>query len=182
MHKLLGALLLMNSLPVAAQQFTHKTAKKRAEKAWRYEMPVILKRIQPPVFNIAVVNISLSDNFRQQVQQSIDSLSNAGGGKIVIAQGDYLCKGPLHLKNNINLHISKGATIRFSINPKDYLPVVKVRWEGTVCYNYSPLVYACQQKNIAITGEGILDGKADKFWHAWKKQPDGNDQEKDRKF
>jgi polygalacturonase len=182
MIKLLSVLLLINSLPLAAQQFTHRAAKKKAANAWRYEMPAIIKRIQPPVFNAAAVNIASPVNFRQQVQRSIDSLSNAGGGKVVIAVGDYLCKGPIHLKSNINLHISKGAIIKFSTDPNDYLPVVKVRWEGTVCYNYSPLVYAYQQKNIALTGQGILDGQANQFWYAWKKQPDGNDQEKDKKI
>jgi polygalacturonase len=182
MKKLMSVLLLANTGPVAAQQFTHKTAQKQAAKAWRYDMPAIVKRIQPPVFKTAAVIVASAANFKQQVQQSIDSLSKAGGGKVVIAAGDYLCNGPVHLKSNVNLHISKDATVKFSVNPGDYLPVVKVRWEGTVCYNYSPLVYAYQQKNIAITGEGVLDGQASQFWHAWKKQPDGNDQEKDKKI
>ena len=28
------------------------------------------------------------------------------------------------------------------------------------CYNYSPLIYAYEAENIAITGEGVLDGQA----------------------
>ena len=48
--------------------------------------------------------------------------------------------------------VSEGATLRFSRDPKDYLPVVFSRWEGTECMNYSPFVYAFEQTNIAITG------------------------------
>ena len=68
--------------------------------------------------------------------------------------------------SNVNLHLSDGAIVRFGTNPADYLPAVKVRWEGTVCYNYSPLIYANGQKNLAITGKGTFDGQADKFWFA----------------
>ncbi len=49
----------------------------------------------------------------------------------------------------------------------DYLPVVFTRWEGIECYNYSPLIYAQDCRNIAVTGEGTLDGQGEAWWH-WK--------------
>jgi polygalacturonase len=182
MKKLLSILFIISCFFGTAQQFTHKSAKKLADKAWRFQMPTILKSIQPPKFSTATVTVSSTENFQHQLQLAIDSLSNTGGGKIIVTSGNYLSNGPIHLKSNINLHIGKNAIIKFSTNPNHYLPVVKVRWEGTVCYNYSPLIYAYQQKNIAITGEGVLDGQANQFWFGWKKQPDGNDQEKDKKI
>jgi polygalacturonase len=182
MYRLSVILLFFISFSAFSQKFTHRLAKKQAVKAWATEMPAILKRIQPPVFPASGITISSKVYFQIILQRSIDSLSKAGGGTITIAAGEYMSDGPIHLKNNINLHISKGAVIKFSTNPAHYLPVVKVRWEGTVCYNYSPLIYAYQQKNIALTGEGLLDGQANQFWYAWKKQPDGNDQEKDKKL
>ncbi|NMC34317.1 MAG: glycoside hydrolase family 28 protein, partial [Veillonellaceae bacterium] len=49
----------------------------------------------------------------------------------------------------------------------------KTRWEGIDCYNYSPLIYAYNEHNIAITGEGILDGQADTSnWWKWKGKPE----------
>ena len=54
----------------------------------------------------------------------------------------------------------KGATIRFSTNPEDYLPPVFSRWEGIECMMYSPLIYAYRQENIALTGRGTLDGQS----------------------
>src|SRR5262249_45311884 len=74
-----------------------------------------------------------------------------------------------HLKSGVNLHVEKGATVRFSTAPGDYLPAVLTRFEGTEVLNYSPLIYAFDQENIAITGEGTFDGQAGKSnWWGWK--------------
>ncbi|RYY09177.1 MAG: glycoside hydrolase family 28 protein, partial [Chitinophagaceae bacterium] len=61
------------------------------------------------------------------------------------------------------------TTILFSTHPKDY-PIVFTRWEGMEAMNYSALIYAYGEKNIAITGKGTLDGQAsfDNWW-AWNK-------------
>jgi unsaturated rhamnogalacturonyl hydrolase len=49
------------------------------------------------------------------------------------------------------------------------LPAVFTRFEGTECYNLSPLIYALSQENLAVTGRGTLDGQADATnWMAWK--------------
>ena len=55
------------------------------------------------------------------------------------------------------LHVAEGATIRFARDVNRY-PLVLTRWEGTELMNFSPLVYAFEQTNIAITGSGTLDG------------------------
>ena len=63
----------------------------------------------------------------------------------------------------------EGAVLKFSTDPKDYLPLVLTRFEGVECMNYSPLIYAYGQKNIALTGKGLLDGQADNdHWWPWK--------------
>ncbi|MCU0338534.1 MAG: glycoside hydrolase family 28 protein [Spirosomaceae bacterium] len=146
--------------------------------AWQAPTPrQILKNIKAPTFPKRDFVVKTGGDFRQAVQKAVDDCHAAGGGRVVVPAGEYLCNGPIHLKSNVNLHVEKGALVRFGTTPADYLPLVKVRWEGTVCYNYSPLIYAYQQKNIAVTGAGILDGQAAQFWFAWKKQPDGKDQE-----
>jgi polygalacturonase len=67
------------------------------------------------------------------------------------------------------LHLVEGATLRFSTNPTDYLPAVYTRWEGVELMNYSPLIYAFEAENIAVTGRGTLDGQADnERWWPWK--------------
>src|SRR4029079_13970922 len=58
--------------------------------------------------------------------------------------------------------------LKFSTNPKDYLPVVYTRFEGTELMNYSPFIYAYEEQDIAITGAGTLDGQADNsHWWDW---------------
>jgi polygalacturonase len=88
----------------------------------------------------------------------------------VVPAGEFLT-GAIHLLSNVNLFVSEGATLRFTTDPAAYLPVVHTRWEGTECMNYSALIYAFEQENIAVTGSGTLDGQAsDENWWAWAKR------------
>ena len=92
------------------------------------------------------------------------------GGTITVSKGVYLLKGPIHFVSNVNLKIEKGAKIKFSDKPEYYLPMVLTSWEGTILYNYSPLIYAYDCTNIALTGEGIIDGEGGKTWKSFKSQ------------
>ena len=70
--------------------------------------------------------------------------------------GQFLT-GAIHLKSNVNLHLDEtNSVLIFSTDPKAYLPAVFTRFEGTELYNFSPLIYALGQKNVAVTGEGTL--------------------------
>jgi polygalacturonase len=90
------------------------------------------------------------------------------GGRVVVPTGRFLT-GPIHLRSNVNLHVQKGGTLAFSRNQQDYLPAVFTRWEGVELMGYSPFIYAFEQENIAITGEGTLDGQASpNHWWPWK--------------
>jgi len=101
----------------------------------------------------------------EAIRKAIAACAAAGGGRVVIPAGVFLT-GAVHLDNNVELHVSEGGTLRFSREPKQYLPVVLTRWEGTECMNYSPFIYALEKTNIAITGAGTLDGQADST-HWW---------------
>jgi len=103
------------------------------------------------------------------IAKAIAKANKAGGGIVVIPEGEWLTKN-IHFKSNVNLYLSKGAVLLFSEDPKDYLPAVRSTWEGYECYNYSPLIYAYQCKNIAITGEGELKAKMD-VWKEWFARP-----------
>ena len=110
----------------------------------------------------------------EAIEKAIFDASQAGGGKVIIPSGKWLVKGPINLKSNIELHLEKGAHVIFSDNPDDYLPVVLTRWEGTVCYNYSPFIYTADATDVAITGQGILDGNSKLSFGKWrdKQKPD----------
>jgi polygalacturonase len=139
----------------------------------------ILARIKAPVFSSRDFDITKygADGDGKKlstdaISQAIAACSAAGGGRVIVSKGVYLT-GAIHLKSNVNLHIEKDATLRFSRDPKHYLPVVYGRFEGTECMNYSPFLYAFEQNNIAITGSGTLDGQADcEHWWPWKGRTD----------
>ena len=98
------------------------------------------------------------------IAKAITACHQAGGGRVVVPAGVWLA-GAIHLKSHVNLHLAEGATLRFSPEPAKYLPVVPTRFEGSECLNYSPLIYAFEQENVAITGKGTLDGSAN--WETW---------------
>lgn len=102
------------------------------------------------------------------IRSAIEACHASGGGRVIVPSGEFLT-GAIHLKSNVNLHLAEGAVLKFSRNDEDYLPVVFTRWEGVELYNYSPFIYAYDQENIAITGQGILDGNATaEHWWFWK--------------
>lgn len=105
----------------------------------------------------------------EAIARAIEACNKAGGGRVVVPAGEWLT-GPIHLLSNVNLHLAEGATLRFTDNPSDYLPAVMTSWEGMECYNYSPLVYAFECENIAITGTGTLAPIMD-TWRTWFKRP-----------
>jgi polygalacturonase len=143
------------------------------DEAWA-QVPEILKRIKPPIFPkrdfhvarfgaVGAGKTDCTDAFRK----AIAACNKAGGGRVVVPAGNFLT-GPIHLRSNVNLHLASGATIRFSQDPTKYLPLVFSRWEGMELMNYSPFIYAFEQKNIAITGNGTLDGQSNlEAWWPW---------------
>jgi hypothetical protein len=141
---------------------------------WNY-VPVILQSIVPPQFPDRDLLVTLfgargdgTTDCTQAFTLAIDSCNNAGGGRIVVPAGTYLT-GAIHLKSNVNLFVDSAATIKFSTDPAKYMPVVYTRFESVECMNFSPLIYAFEQTNIAITGKGTLDGQAtSRNWWAWK--------------
>ncbi len=139
------------------------------------EAAAIRKRIVPPSFPARDFLITKygakpggAIDSSAALRQAIDACAAAGGGRVVVTEGRFLT-GPIHLKSGVNLHLAAGATLLFNQDPKAYLPAVYTRWEGMECMGYSPLVYAYDQRNIAITGQGTLDGQAGPAaWWPWK--------------
>ncbi len=108
-------------------------------------------------------------NNTRAISKAIAACHKAGGGRVVVPSGTWLT-GPIHFKSNINLHLEEGAVLCFTDNPTDYLPAVQTSWEGMECFNYSPLLYAFECENVAITGKGTLQPKMD-TWKVWFARP-----------
>ncbi|MDR3651640.1 MAG: glycoside hydrolase family 28 protein [Paludibacter sp.] len=142
--------------------------------AWD-EAATIIKNLVEPTFPAKVYNIvdfGAVGNGKTKntaaINAAIAKCSNDGGGRVLVTNGKFLT-GAIHLKSNVELHIDASAVLMFSTDPKDYLPLVRTRWEGDDCYNYSPLIYANGQTNIAVTGKGTLDGQGStENWWPWK--------------
>ena len=140
------------------------------------QVPEILARIIPPSFPARAFDITqygaVADGktlATTAIEQAITACSTTGGGHVIIPAGEFLT-GPIHLQDNVDLHLAATNTVlKFSTDPQAYLPAVRTRFEGMECYNYSPLIYAYGRTNIAVTGPGTLDGQADDTsWLAWK--------------
>jgi polygalacturonase len=95
-----------------------------------------------------------------------------GGGKVVLSPGVWLSKGPIRLESRIDFHLEPGAHLLFSPAPEHYLPVVETRWEGTRVFSYSPLIYAWEVEDLAITGAGTIDGNVNSGFHPWHPKAD----------
>lgn len=164
----LGVLALL-----AAACWNHLAA--AAPAGWE-ALPNILASIELPTFpdrEFSIVDHGAVSGGETDCKPAIDAAiaacAQAGGGRVVVPAGEWRVDGPIHLRSNVNLHVSRGATLQFSADPQHYLPAVFTRFEGTELLNYSPLVYALDQENIALTGEGTLDGQAGpSAWWPWK--------------
>ena len=137
--------------------------------------PFPMPALSNPVFSDRVFDIrdygavpDATTDCTAAIAKTIKACSRAGGGRVLVPPGTWLT-GCIHLKSNIELHLADGATIRFSDEPKHYLPAVFVRWSGLECYNYSPFIYARDCDNIAITGRGLLVGQG-RTWWSWQKR------------
>ena len=130
-----------------------------------------------------------SHDSRPAITAAIAACHAAGGGRVMIPAGTWYCAGPMVLRSNVHVHLAAGAQLFFSANPADYAKhgdfdcgangkLVLSRWQGNDCLNYSPMVYAHGQSNIALTGAdwtSILNGQggvpfedASGCWWDWK--------------
>ncbi len=97
--------------------------------------------------------------------KAIEACCKAGGGRVLVPAGTWLT-GPVELKSNIELHVEKNAIIQFTTDHTQF-PMIRMNNDNSTPVTASPL-YAYNAKNIAITGEGTIDGAGDS-WRPVKK-------------
>ncbi|TDO19058.1 glycoside hydrolase family 28 protein [Pedobacter duraquae] len=97
------------------------------------------------------------------INQALLDCSKKGGGVVLVPAGMWMT-GPLYLQSNVNLHLSKGATLMFTDDKSQY-KIVAGDYEGrSAARNESP-INGNGLTNIAITGNGVIDGNGD-IWRA----------------
>jgi unsaturated rhamnogalacturonyl hydrolase len=140
------------------------------------EEAAILARIKAPRFparDFAITDFgaAVDGDAGDAIAKAIAACAEAGGGRVVVPAGRWRT-GAIRLESQVNLHVAEGATLVFDPDPKRY-PLVPTHWEGMECRNYSALIYAADETDVAVTGAGVLDGSAtEETWWAWKSKAD----------
>ncbi len=131
-----------------------------------------------PVFassrNIDIVKAGAKEGLGKDnapvIQKAVDKLSLAGGGTVTVPAGEFLT-GPIELKSGVELHLEMGARLVGIADKAAYEKAhMVVNGEKSP---FSSLIYAYQQKNIAITGLGTIDGQGGDPAFKTKEDPGG---------
>ncbi|MCF6271251.1 MAG: glycoside hydrolase family 28 protein [Melioribacteraceae bacterium] len=136
-------------------------------------LPFEMGEIRVPEFPDYTIDIrsygAVGDGFTlntKSINNAIFDCSKSGGGKVVIPEGIWFT-GPVALQSNVNLHLEKGAVLLFSSEFEDY-PIIETSWEGSPIVRATAPLSGRNLENIAITGEGIIDGSGDDWRPVYK--------------
>jgi polygalacturonase len=150
---LLSACMLLAMQAAAQQHYSFENLPQVKETRFRNDTLSILK------YGAKDDGITLNT---RSINGAINECSNKGGGVVLVPAGFWL-SGPLVLKSNVNLHLAKNALLQFTKDFKQY-KLVEGNWEGLPQMRNESPISATGAENIAITGEGIIDGNGD----AWR--------------
>jgi polygalacturonase len=101
------------------------------------------------------------------LQKAIDHAFEAGGGAVSMPPGIFLTGG-LVLRSRVTLYLQAGAVLRGSTDVNDYEYHAGPPQEGDA--NGRHLIFARDAEDIAIVGQGTIDGQGSAFWHR-KRRP-----------
>lgn len=161
MNKLLNyvAALLMLPVSMEAQDYSK----------YYQNLPVQVAQVSRPVIPANEINLKdvggVGDGVTLNTEafsKGISELHKQGGGRLVVPQGVWLT-GPIAMEDNIELHLDKNALLLFSADKSLFLDP-NSKQGGRV----HPCIRAVKRKNIAITGEGIIDGNGE-HWRPVKR-------------
>jgi len=164
-NKLIGALLMILS-------FTSVEASNCYDHLYK-GLPFSMPKVIAPVFKNNVISITdfggLGNGYTLNTdafKNAITLLSKRGGGQLTVPAGVWFT-GPIVLESNINLHLDKGALILFSSDFSLY-PLVNTCFEGLSTRRCQSPISARNAVNVAITGEGSINGSGE-AWRPLKK-------------
>lgn len=160
--RFIQTLLVCLLFPMSIMASAWDTGYQKVEQSVR--VPQFSNRVFPITKYGASLKASAATN-QKAINKAIDACSKAGGGKVIVPAGTWNT-GAITLKSHVNLTVEKGATLLFAFDTKLY-PLVLTRWEGLDCWNYQPCIYAYKATDVAITGEGTIDGNGtnDTWWN-----------------
>ncbi len=164
---------LLMTLFLLNQAFVVKSQVANTYNKLYQDLPFTMEQVVVPHFPSLTISITdfggngdgLSLN-TEAFRNAIDALTQKGGGTLNVPGGVWLT-GPITLKSNINLHLEEGALLLFSKNYNDY-PLIDTYFEGLVTKRCISPINGRNLENIAITGQGIIDGSGE-VWRPVKK-------------
>jgi polygalacturonase len=128
-----------------------------------------LPQVSSPVFKTDTFNIinygAKADGITlntKSINKTITDCSAKGGGVVLIPQGLWLT-GPIVMQSNVNLCVSRAALLQFTDDKSQY-PLVEGNYEGHAAVRNQSPISGTDLQNIAITGDGIIDGHGE----AWR--------------
>ena len=152
------------SLMVALFSVLCGTATSQSKYDHYYEgLPIEIEHVQEVKFPATSVNIAQygavpdgKTDCGDAINKAIKELSKQGGGHVIVPRGVWKT-GPIQLRSNIDLHLSKGAVILFSENKELYVQKGDSLRDGSKkCY---ALIRGSKLENVGITGKGVIDGQ-----------------------
>lgn len=174
-RSLVAALLATSSLAALGGCRTLRSGNSWSRDPWAAADRIVaaIKTVSIPQRDFPITQFGALDeaeggDARPAILRAIAAAHDAGGGRVVIPPGLWLSDGPVHFRSNVAIHLEAGAHLRFLADESSYLPPVRTRWEGTELWTYSPLLYAENCENIALTGPGTIDGQGEKHWLPWR--------------
>jgi len=119
---------------------------------------------QFPITNYGATTSSLDNS--TAINAAITAANTAGGGMVVVPVGTFL-SGPITMKSNVNLHLSKGAILQLMpYGNGNGTPAGSYPNSGTAD-TYNNFIYGQSLSNIKISGTGIIEGNGSAWWTAY---------------
>ena len=109
------------------------------------------------------------EDWTDAFNKAIEALTSQGGGTLYVPAGSYSTHS-IQLRSNITLYLDAGAILDFTDDVENY-EVISMEFEGIAGSMYKPLIYASGEKNVAVVGQGRLNGNGQRWWRESKQLP-----------
>ena len=162
----LAAGIALSAWGCASQSERTAEAQSPASDELYASLPFKMDKVQQPVFpdysrsvdefGAKADGVTLNT---EAINAAIREVSEKGGGTVVVPAGIWL-SGPIEILSNVNLHLERNALLYFTADHTQY-PIVETSFEGLETRRCQAPISARNAENIAVTGEGVIDGNGD---------------------